>query len=391
MDTFSLLITFGVFGIFIVVIAVMIIQGRAFEKKEKETLAQILSDPSLQWDPKKRTFQWQGRNYRYEKHPGSKNSPPSFSVVVECAGTGGEFEVAREGASERFFKNIGLTHEVQTGEEAFDRQFYIASNAPQFTREYFASSEKREAARRFFDMAAEKILHQGKTLCVTWSGSSSHQNGIMRLKETMEGLAVLAKDFPAHHEEAGSSETGAGVPSSSRVPVIALAVISLAVGVFSVIGTDAFYPPLDPWALFAWTLKFSIPALAAFLFYGLKTLAGHSRSHRDFLLVGALALGGFLLSGYGLVGLYNGKADTTASTQRVALIVRKEIHTHKRSKSYHFYIQSWKPGRRTEELKTGWAVYKNVASGKNQVLVYTKPGKLGFEWRVGWKLLQETS
>lgn len=386
MDTFSVLLISG-FVIFGVVVAVALITHlRVSQKKLKETLVNVLGDPELQWDEKNKTFQWQGMNCRYEKYDGSKNSPPSFSIFVECGGTGGGFEVWQESAWERFFKNIGMTREIQTGDDAFDRRFYIDSNTPEFARECFASGERREAVRRLLDMKAEKITYQGKTLSIEWTGSSAHADGIAHLKEAIESLTLLAKDLPLYHESTSSVMISENRPSY-RVAVIIVAGASLALGFFSWIWNCSAYPLFNPWGLFVWTLKFSIPALVIFLFYAARTLSGNSRSHRDFLLAASLALSGFLFLGYGVAGLYNGMSDTADPAQHISLVLNKEVHTHKNSRSYHLYVQSWQSGQVVEDLTVNSTVYQRVVPRKDRVLVRTKPGKLGFEWLVSSKVL----
>jgi len=374
----------GVIGAGIVLGLVAVTYYRKSEKKFEETLANAFA--GLSWDAKQQTFRWQGLSGRYEIYPGSKNSPPSFSVFMECAGSGGEFEVWPESAWERFFKRIGMTRETQTGDDAFDRRFYIDSRTPQFARECMASPERREAVRHLLDMKAASVRHSDKFLSVKWEGNGSHARAVSRLREAIEALAALGKDFPPYHEPAPFSEVPqAGRPY--RPVVIALAAVSFVFGPILLIAANSAYPPLEPWALFLFSLKCSLPALGIFLFFSGWALAGHSRSHRDFLLTGFAALAGFLLLGYGAAGLYNGMSDTSVPAEHAALVLNKEVHTSK-NPSYHLYVQSWRAGHEPEDLRAGYKVYQKVIPGKDRVRVVTQPGKLGFEWRVSWNLMK---
>lgn len=386
MDTYTIMIL-AVIGIGVALGVTAVSFYRRSEGKFEEMLAGALA--GLTWDEKQKTFEWQGLNFRYERYPGSKNSPPSFSVLMECAGSGGGFDIWQESAWERFFKNIGMTREIQTGDEMFDRRFYIDSSTPPYARECLAVSGKREAVRRLFDMKAASVTYGDKLLAVKWTGSLSHSQGVSHLRDAIEALAVLARDLPPYHEPAPSSEVPE-IGRPYRPAVIALAIVSLVFGVISLIAANTGHPPLDPWTLFFFTLKFSLPALGVFLFFDGWAMAGHSRSHRDFLLTGFAALAGFLLLGYGAAGLYNGMGDTAAPSEHAALVLNKEVHTSKNSRSYHLYVQSWRAGRGSEDLRAGYEVYQKMVPGKDRILVRTKPGKLGFEWRVSWNAMERS-
>ena len=374
-------------GIWGLIAAVVIVSQRQAEKKFKDTLATVLGDPSFQWDDKNRSFRWQGRSYRYQKTAGSRNSPASFSILMECERESGDFVITREGETERFFKNVGLTREVQTGDEAFDQQCFIDSGTPRFAGECLASPSRRDAVRRLLDLKAVRLVCRDKTLSIVWTGNTSHTDGIARLKEVAEGLAAVAQDLPQYHGEVPVSSVGFEGASLAvlRTPVIAFAVMAAVAGVVGLVITNGRYPPLDPWGLFFFSLKFSVLAFAAFLWFSVSTLAGRSRSHRDFLTVGLIALAGFLLSGYAAAGLMNGMTDTARPDRHTALILNKEIHTGKNSRSYHLHVRAWKPGRLVEDLTTNGYIYRQVVCGKDHAQVVTRPGKLGFEWLVTWQ------
>jgi hypothetical protein len=363
--------------------AAVISYYRKSQKDFKESLASALS--GLNWDETKNTFQCRGLNYRFEKHEGSKNSPPSFCLFLDCAWTGGEFDLWQESAWERFFKRIGMTREIQTGDGVFDGRCYIASGTPEFARDSFASPERREAARRLFDMKAESVTHGKQFMSVKWTGSLAHAQGAGRLKEAAEALAVLAKDLPLCRPAAASSETGAD-GTSRRFWVIGLAAASLAFGIVALIAANAMYPPFDPFRFFLFSLRFSVPASAIFLYYAARALAGNSRSHRDFMIAFFLALSGLILSGYGAAGLYNGGSDASAPAGHTVMIMDKRIQRSKNSKAYKLVARSWRPGHFTEELRTNSSTYQRVIPRKQEALVYTKPGRLGFEWLVSYRL-----
>ncbi len=384
MDIFTLFLTVGVCFSMIFAVVAMIVSSRNSEAKFRESLVAALG-PGVDWDEKRQTFRQVGMNFRYQKYQGSRNSPPSFSLFLECPVTGGEFEIATESAVDRFFKNIGITLEVQTGDEVFDGRCFIASNTPEFAKECFASAERRETVKRLWDIKVRKIVYRGQSLALIWQGQTSHADGVSNLKESLDLMAVLIRDLPQYHEIVSLAGSGPAGPAERNL-VMGIAGASSALGVLSLIWTNLQYPLFDPAGLFLFSLKFSVPALAVFIVLAVRTLSGRSRSHRDLLLACGLALAGFLFTGYGVVALYNGMADLSAPASHIALIQNKEMHRSKNSRSYHLYVRSWKSGRALEDLNTGSGIFNWVIPGKHEAVVRTRAGKLGFEWLVSYQV-----
>jgi hypothetical protein len=375
-------------GSLLVVGLVAAFASRKSEKKFWEIMTAALSDPELRWKENEPAFRYRDLDFFLRQYDGSRNKPPSFSVTVECRETGGEFEISQEDGVERLFKSAGVTREVQTPEEEFNRRFFIASDTPQFAQDYFSSAEKREAVKKIFDRKASTVTHRGQRLTVTWKGNFAHEEGAAGMKSAVEALAVLVKEIPLCHDDVSPALTSDGGGSSfSRVLVGGLAAVSAAAGLMTWSWTSASYPVYDTGKLFLFSLRFSLPVLAVFLYVAFKTLAGNSRSHRDILWTGFLALAGFLLLGCGLAGLYNGGKDASSPAGHTALIVDKQIYTPKDSSTYWLTVRSWRPGNASEEIKTDRSTYKRAVRGESQAMVYTKPGKLGFEWFVSHRML----
>jgi hypothetical protein len=388
MDIFSWMII-GVVVLSAAIGLVAVQFSRRAETKFKETLTSVLGAPDFQWDSQQNTFRHQGLSFRYERYQGSKNSPPSFSVGVICQATGGEFELYPEGGLHRFFKNLSLSREVQTGDDAFDSRVYIASDKPGFAAECFRSAEKREAARRLFDLKASSITHSGGRLIVKWNGHNSHNDGVAALRDAMAVLAILAKDLPLCQDVPQETGTGIRSPFAIRLCVYIAAAAVLGAGILSVIYVSTNYEVFDVWGLFVFSLKFSLPALGVFLYFSVASLAGQSRSYRDISVAVFLVFIGFPLFGAGFTALYNGMADRAPVTSRMLLITDKQINKSGDSPSYGLLVPSWRRGHGYEYLETNCVLYRKVVPGKDHAVVLTKPGRLGFEWKLGMRVIPE--
>jgi len=65
-----------------------------------------------------------GTVFRYWYVEGSRNSPPSFHLSIAAPGQAA-FQLSHESAVHRFFKRIGISVEVQTGDRIFDDRIYV--------------------------------------------------------------------------------------------------------------------------------------------------------------------------------------------------------------------------------------------------------------------------
>lgn len=70
---------------------------------------------------------------------GSENSPPEVVLSVP-ASRSAQLLLAPESTTQRLAKGIGLSCEVQTGDEEFDRRFYLDTDDPDAIRRAFESA-----------------------------------------------------------------------------------------------------------------------------------------------------------------------------------------------------------------------------------------------------------
>lgn len=80
------------------------------------------------------------------------------------------FELLLEHRSDRWFKNLGLLVEQQTGDVGFDNRIYIRSDQPLLGQTLSADSAARSAIQALFDVGVKRIYSDGVRL---WAESSS--------------------------------------------------------------------------------------------------------------------------------------------------------------------------------------------------------------------------
>ena len=109
-----------------------------------------------------------GHVYSYRYTPGSRYEPPSFVVSMDAVSSGA-FEVRRETAVDRFFKNIGIVSEIQTGDLQFDSDFYIQTDTVAFTMAFLMDTRKRYAIYDILNAGYSSVRHDEKVMQAVWS------------------------------------------------------------------------------------------------------------------------------------------------------------------------------------------------------------------------------
>ena len=325
----------------------------------------------------------EGLDYYYQYYPGSKNQPSYFKVGVSCFSRG-EFQLTRENPGDRFFRNLGICCEIQTGDPAFDREFYIQTDHVAFASAYFAQEDKRRTAEELFRMGFNKITHNGRILEVYQSPYSLSD----RLNEefilaTVSPIKTLIKNIPQDFPQ----DYMAGIPSwkMRRHICYGIGILSLAAGFFLLVFSSSSYKPLDEWDVFVFSLKYSLPSFVLVMMVVVQLIKGRSSSHRELLTIFFICLFGVPMTVDGAVTVMNGYGDTASVRgHRCRIIDRYTTHS-KSSTYYYIQVESWRKERTRETLDVPSSVYDRAFPGKIMD-ISTKPGRYGFEWLVGYHL-----
>lgn len=320
-----------------------------------------------------------GLDYRYWFEPGGRNRPSSLSLRTACP-SGGRFKLEREGRLDRLGKRLGIAEEVQTGDSRFDREVYILSDTPHFARSTFLEAERRAAVEALFALGCSSVELADGALTVRWSpfDPARAEDGRFIL-DAVAQLARLGRDLPP---------TPSGrLPEAGwklrRAAVYALGAVSLSAGGAGVFAGLHFYPPLDGGELFVATLPYSLPALALALWLAVVGLRGRAGSHRELFIAAALLLPGIPLAGFGGALLANGALDSSAPVTHRVAVLGKRISRSDDSVSYYLTVRSWRPGRSREEIQIERDLYQRLEAGRDQALITSRAGYLGYEWVAG--------
>jgi hypothetical protein len=89
----------------------------------------------------------------------------------------------------------------------------------------------------------------------------------------------------------------------------------------------------------------------------------------------------------GIETFLNGWLDSSPPTPHTVAVLDKYISTSNKTTEYFLVLDSWRPGRQTEKLEVSSWAYQRVVLNETEVTIETKPGHLGFEWRVSYRVL----
>ena len=167
MDNPIILVTF----IMVVMTGIAIIAVIVVLKKRRAELARLeagvgsgnIPDSEPAGFPRKGAGEHEGVAFSYHYHPGSKNSPSSYTVQVAHPSPV-TFKISKESGFDRFAEKLGLNVELKTGDPVFDETFYITSTDTDYMRMVLDSSTNRRLVSEIHEIGFTSIILTRKEL-----------------------------------------------------------------------------------------------------------------------------------------------------------------------------------------------------------------------------------
>lgn len=305
-----------------------------------------------------------------------KNPSPSVLTVSIPVACDGEFEMGVETWFDKLGKRIGIATELQTGDDQFDEQCYIRTDALEFTTAYLADPLKRVAILDLRQFGFLSLALKNRVLSATRINFDPRNDDRPEfIPDVGARLVLLARGLPDHQPEF-DNRVGAGRKFWQVVLWVLL--VGFALLVFSLVaftpinGGDLILRAL-PVLLVGWPLA---AVGSAWL------LSGTSRSHLAWraIMLGSVIL--FPVGSAGIVGLLNGTLDDSVPTTHNAVIVEKYTTRSKNTTHYHVRCPSWRKPGETESFEIRGDEYNAVVPHRSKLVVVTRGGGLSVEWMV---------
>lgn len=313
-------------------------------------------------------------SFQYREAGGG--TPAKLLVSVPVAAAAG-FQVFREKALERAFKLAGVSQEAQTGDEAFDAEFYLASDSPQAVTRAFSSSGNRSAVRRIFAHDCESLNCNGTEVTATLDAASRDADSYpVRVIGVVPELAALAASLRQTAQPALPGQVAV-----QRRALNATALVALILGLLVLFGLAQQgyrkYVPVDEWGFALAALGLS--ALAAVLIaVALFKAQDPTLPPRALLAFPLVVLTCVPPVGWFGGGWLNAVLDTGPATVHIVPALGRHITSGKHT-AYVVTVESWRRGGTPVEIRDA-GLYDQVRPGASLVAVTTRPGLFGFEW-----------
>jgi hypothetical protein len=361
----------AVLGGFLVLVGLWAVRGDRRNKRRIQQLASMLGAVSSGTGGEGVS---DGIAYRFAYSSGSNRNPSALKVTIDSP-TGQPFRVVREGRAERLSKRIGLSNEIQTGDPAFDDEFYIETEAVELTKTLLMHEEARDAVRAVFRLGFTAVRQHGQQLQAVWSPFKLRDDVDPSLiTGAVAPLAAIARQMPAT------------MPAVEQTVGISVGVVAAAIALMMALAGLAVaatrFRPLDGGAIMLDSLHYSIPALVPWLALAVLLLKGHSTARKLLPVLLITSVIAFVVGGNALETIVNGWADASPPSSHDEQVIRM-YRIGGRTTTYHVVVTSWRRSRQSENLSVSYAEYR-AARPHRHVTVVTKPGRLGFEWIVGY-------
>ncbi len=313
-----------------------------------------------------------GMHFTHRIIPGGRNSPPRIELSTPSS-LRGEFSVRREGGREGFFKAIGFAGEAQTGDAAFDGEFYLAGVSRDYVQALFADAQNRDAVRALFALDFDSLELQDGQLTVARSGQTLLLE-LAALRAALEQLAALRTTAGAMQ----AAMQGLGGLRTRHIDKLCTAVMGVAVTVF--MATLYFLEPMvdGQFAMFLDSWRAALIVYGALVAVSLLLLRGRANAPRELLMIVLVGLPSIWAGGVSAAMLVNQYFDPSPP-QTVSVVLLRHYVTGGKNRSYHLVFWPW--GRRPAnvDIAVPPEIYRKAAPNQMWTL-QTRAGRFGYEW-----------
>lgn len=318
-----------------------------------------------------------GVSFYYQYFPRRHHRRPSLKVRVASFSVG-NFKIVKESPIDIFFKWMGMNQEIQTGDRDFDRTFYILSDQRGHAGSCLADPEIRDLIRALVALGFNEVGCSKKALYARWNNFHlGNQVDPELINKSGRALSALSKKVSTYGD---IPEPGLPMWKFKKAISFLIPILLNGAAIFFSIHFLRF-TPVNPGQVMSDSLWISVPALILFIFLSAWFLRGRSSSHREWLLVLAFSLTGFIFSTYYARVWYNGAMDPSSEVEEKTLLITKKWETRRKSSiGYRVGVESWKPGRQIESFRVSFEEYSGVVPGKSRLQCQIHPGRLGYEW-----------
>jgi hypothetical protein len=304
----------------------------------------------------------------YKKVSKSRSGKVNSFTIGMPLNTAFVFRLQREESSDRWFKSMGLAHEFQTDDAAFDEAIYIACDHPALHRVLKEKAAAREWIVKVLDAGYTRISGDGRVLWIERPAIEEPNDAdVARLSALRASLADMRPDLKRHRD-----------PFNARVVAVEALTWSLfayaAVGLFEYLVEPDVY--VASRALLLPGLAVGLALVAGLLALVAHFLRGSSRGSRILIESAILLVLAAPIAGMQLLDDVNRGLDRSEPTVETWNVTDKWATKRRRSSSYHLALVNRGKSR---QLLVEYGVYSRAKVGQ-PVRLHIAKGALGYLW-----------
>lgn len=289
--------------------------------------------------------------FRYENITGyikpttaknGKVTHTTFFIPFRCSFS---FKLTLESDTDRFFKQIGLAQEIQSGDRVFDQKIYIACDSLVFANKITNTPEVRSLMLELFEAGCRNIHSDGSYLAVAFYGDRTQEislgERLAKIYKQIFDLNILTKRFPFEPFAIQA------IVIESIIWFIAAYAIGEVVYLFTAREDVHLYPQqvLRHGLVFGLILAALLVSLIAVF------MKGSSRGHRIIVESAIVLVLSLPITGVGLVADQNVSFDKNPPVLISRQLYDKQRMAHRRrggtTYTYHLYLR---PSQSTEQI-----------------------------------------
>jgi hypothetical protein len=301
-----------------------------------------------------------------------------------------KFELRHEKATDKFFKNVGLSKEQQTGCDYFDQYLYIISDDPRLKAILKYKNEARDAVYSLFINAIEDIYRIQKIEC---NGSyllieiepeiKERSIAVEKIKElaelTIPQLQILHQSLKNMSSDRQRVYDHKIFPASL---LTGISVGSLGGTVQNYMFDNTVFPALITMGLLKAATFYGIAFTCLLLMIWFRALIGTSRAHLVFMHIIFAGSIGSIGSIFFQLKHYNvefDKNDPVISTAHVIEKFSGRCEILYKETCYYVKVDSKSPDLAKHEFKIPYAFYKTIEKN-DDVDITVHGGALQYVW-----------
>lgn len=291
------------------------------------------------------------------------------------------FKLSSETYWDRFFKKIGLSNEVQTGDAEFDDDIYVACDSAAFSHEIRNDEETRRLVVDLFSEKAEYIEADGKTISIAFPGDKTEKTLLKNLAIALQRrLSDMDRNFVGSRFD------------YFFFKALAIECLIWSLGAYAALSFMEWQVEpetihLDPIALASRGIAVGILIAIALLGLIAFLLKGSSRSHR-IIVECALILGFSLpMGGIAIFSDINTRLDegTPVWAKRGIYESYRTVHRGRKGRTWYSYHIILKAPEATESIqipRTLEISEEEYRQAKNKTVANLEimPGRLKLPW-----------